>query len=240
MKKLSLLVILIMLIVLAIGCNKPVPEEEDNPLPTSTGLGEPTTPVEPGTVPAAPDGTETAPGGEGPVAPGADSASTMKRDTANLPADVKQGAQLPTFTFPLLAGGEGNIEDYIGKPLMLNFWGIDCPPCKEELPEFVKYYDKYKGEGLEIVSLNIDSTPEEQTEFLKTQPMPWVTGYDKAGLFKKWGYRGIPTTIFVDPKGVVIEIHLGGMTLEDMEALKPKLFGEATPAAPAKPAGPTG
>jgi thiol-disulfide isomerase/thioredoxin len=241
MKKLLLLVICIMLVVLALGCNKPAPEEDDSALPTSTGIGQPATPAEPGTVPAAPNGTETAPpAGEGTVAPGAEGTSSTKRDTATLPTDIKQGAQLPTFTFPLLAGGDGNIEDYIGKPLMLNFWGIDCPPCKEELPEFVKYYDKYNSEGLQIVSLNIDSTPEEQQAFLKTQPMPWVTGYDKAGLFKKWGYRGIPTTIFVDPKGVVIEVHLGGMTLDDMEALKPKLFGEAAPAAPAKPAGPTG
>ncbi len=230
MKKLSLIIVCIMLLALSLGCNKAEPVEDDNPLPTSTGLGQPATPAEHGTVPATPDGNGTIPpaGSESPIAPEQGASSTpQKRDTTNLPTGVKQGAQLPTFTFPLLAGGEGNIEDYIGKPLMLNFWGIDCPPCKEELPEFVKYYDKYKGEGLEIVSLNIDSTPEEQKAFLKTQPMPWVTGYDKDGLFKKWGYRGIPTTIFVDPTGTVIEIHLGGMTLNDLEAIKPRLFGEA-------------
>ena len=240
MKKLSLLVICVMLVVLAIGCNKPAPEEEDNPLPASTGLGDTATPAEPGAVPATPDGTQTAPGGEGPVAPGADGASTAKRDTANLPTDIKIGQQLPTFSVTLLDGSTRSIEDFVGKPLMINFWGIKCPPCKEELPGLVEYYNKYKPQGLEIVSLNIDSTPEAQIEFIKTQPMPWITGTDKEGLFKKWGYRGIPTTIFVDAKGNVLEDHKGGMTMEYMEGMKAKLFGEAAPVAPVKPAGPTG
>lgn len=223
MKKVLLLIACIMLLALTLGCNQPAQEGDDNPLPTSTGLGQPTEPA----TPATPDGTIAAPAGEGPVAPGAEGAPATKRDTASLPTDVKQGAQLPTFSFPLLAGGEGNIEDYIGKPIMLNFWGIDCPPCIAELPEFVKYYERHKAEGLEIISLNVDSTPEEQKEFMKTQPMPWVAGYDREGLFKKWGYRGIPTTIFVDPTGTVIEIKLGAMTESDLEAIKPRLFGQA-------------
>jgi thiol-disulfide isomerase/thioredoxin len=243
MRVLLLTVIGVVIALLLLGCNKPQPEEEDNTLPQSTGLGQ-QTPAQPGTVAATP-GTDAATpaSGQGPLALAAGTSAGQPRDKASLPTDIKAGQQLPTFSITTLDGTTRSIEDFIGKPLMVNFWGIDCPPCKAELPEIVKYYNKYNPQGLEIVSLNVDSTPEEQLEFMKTQPMPWITASDKEGLFKKWGYRGIPTTIFVDAKGVVLEVHLGGMNMDYLEGMKAKLFGEAAPAgpvAPAKPAGPTG
>jgi thiol-disulfide isomerase/thioredoxin len=220
-----------------IACPKTPPAEDEGALPTSTGIGD-KAPAEPGTVQ-----TPIAPAGEqGPLAPGAETPTAQKRDTATLPTDTVVGKQLPTFEVTLLDGSKRSIEDFIGKPLMVNFWGINCPPCKAELPELVKFYDKYKPQGLEIVSLNTDSTPAEQIEFMKAQPMPWITASDVEGLFKKWGNKGIPTTYFVDPTGVILEIHKGGMNMDYMEQMKAKLFGEAAPGpvAPANPAGPTG
>jgi len=237
MRILQIMLVCCFVAALLIACPKAQPEEDDNSLPTSTGLGDNAAPAEPGTVqtPVTP-----AAGEQGPVAPG-ETSTAQKRDTSSLPTDVKARQQLPTFSLTLLDGTTRSIEDFIGKPVMVNFWGIDCPPCKAELPEIVKFYEKYKPQGLEIVSLNVDSTPEEQQEFMKTQPMPWITATDKDGLFKKWGYRGIPTTIFVDAEGNVVEIHLGGMNMDYMEQMKAKLFGEAAPGpvAPDKPAGPT-
>ena len=149
------------------------------------------------------------------------------RDISSLPTKIEVGKQLPTFSFPTIDEKEHSIEEFIGKPLIINFWGINCPPCREEFPEFVKFYKKYKVEGLEIITLNVDSSLDEQRKFLEHQEMPWVVGSDDSEMFRKWNYRFIPTSILVDPNGTIVDEHVGGMSLDDLENLRPNLFGES-------------
>ncbi|OGK11730.1 MAG: hypothetical protein A2Y63_00230 [Candidatus Riflebacteria bacterium RBG_13_59_9] len=185
---------------LALACNPPVETDEEAPLPKSTGLAQPEQPAQP---------------------------ANLRRDTASLPVKVTPGEQLPTFTFLTMDEKERSIEEFIGKPLMVNFWGVNCPPCRAEFPEFVEFYKKNKAEGLEIVTLNVDSSLDKQRDFLKQQEMPWVLGTDQDGkLFRKWGYRGIPTTIFVDSGGVVIDVQIGGMSRAQLDSMKSRLFQE--------------
>ena len=202
----------------ALACNPQVETEDETPLPSTTGLTADDQPAEvtPAETPAE-EGTEQAAGGEIPSG----------RDVSSLPTKIEVGKQLPTFSFPTIDEKQHSIEEFIGKPLLINFWGINCPPCREEFPEFVTFYKKYKGKGLEIVTLNVDSSLDQQRKFLEHQEMPWVVGSDDSELFRKWNYRFIPTSILVDPTGTVVDEHVGGMTLDDLENLRPVLFGES-------------
>ena len=201
-----------------LACNPPADTEDETPLPAATGLAADdqaaeVTPVE---VPVE-EGTEQS----------ADEDETAGRDISNLPTKIEVGNQLPTFSFATIDEKEHSIEEFIGKPLIINFWGINCPPCRVEIPELVKFYKKYKKRGVEIITLNVDSSLDKQRKFLEHQEMPWVLGYDQAQLFRKWNYRFIPTSILVDPSGTVVDEHIGRMDLAVLEEKKGDLFGES-------------
>ena len=48
------------------------------------------------------------------------------------------------------------LSDYKGKPVLVNFWGTFCPPCKEEMPDLQKMYDKWKSQGVVFLEVNVD------------------------------------------------------------------------------------
>lgn len=74
-----------------------------------------------------------------------------------------------------------------------------------------------------MLSIAYKDTKEDLEEFWKEQEMPWLHALDDR-LFKLWGFKGVPTTIFVDPKGKVLEIRLGAMKLKELEEFSEKLF----------------
>ena len=61
----------------------------------------------------------------------------------------------PDFTLATTTGELVSMSDLRGKVILLNFWGTWCGPCRMELPDFVKLYDKYNKDGLEIVGITI-------------------------------------------------------------------------------------
>jgi thiol-disulfide isomerase/thioredoxin len=67
----------------------------------------------------------------------------------------EKGAMAPDFLLEDLEGGELRLSDLRGQPLIINFWATWCAPCRKEMPQFVEAYDKHKGEGLEIVAVNL-------------------------------------------------------------------------------------
>jgi thiol-disulfide isomerase/thioredoxin len=219
MKPLACSIAVLLIALLSLGCNPPVDTEDETSLPATTGLTPDDQSAE-----VTPD--EAPPDEEQPQER-ADAAEPAGRDTAALPAKVEVGEQLPTFSFPTIDEKQHSIEEFIGKPLIINFWGINCPPCREEFPEFVKFYEKYKRKGLEIITLNVDSSLSEQRAFLQHQEMPWILGTDDSELFQKWNYRFIPTSIFVNPAGTVVDVHTGGMDLVQLEEKKGEFFGES-------------
>lgn len=200
-----LALLLLMLPLVAGGCNPPAQPQDESALPGVAG--------------------GTKPGQSAPA--DASTAEPAVRDPARLPAKPAIGEQLPTFTFKTLDGEEKSIEEFIGEPLLLNFWRIQCPPCKAELPEFVKFYRQYQERNLEIITLNTADTAQQHREFMEEQEMPWVLGYEAGELADEWGLQGVPTTLVVDRSGLVLEVKLGRMSPEELEQVANLLFGES-------------
>ena len=124
------------------------------------------------------DGGGETPDGSNGEAPGDDNGDTEQPSTPedgndegddnDTDTDVKfeVGSKCPSYTLPLLDGsGSVNIEDFIGKKVVINFWGVWCGPCKQELPDFNRIASEYEDE---IVILTIHSTfaKEEVTQYV--------------------------------------------------------------------------
>ena len=92
--------------------------------------------------------------------------------------------------------------EYVGRqPVVINFWGTWCPPCRQEIPELVKLYDEYSPRGIEMVSLAVRDEPEKVISFANEHDMNWKMWMGSNELAYKYDIKGVPTTIFIDSNG---------------------------------------
>jgi thiol-disulfide isomerase/thioredoxin len=111
-----------------------------------------------------------------------------------------------------------DLSDWVGRqPVVINFWGTWCPPCRREIPGLIRLYDEYRGRGIEIVSLAIErrAGPAQVKQFTQQAGMKWVqlmANEDVARNFRLTG--SVPTTIFFDANGREVARHIGARTYD--------------------------
>ncbi|EXX84788.1 thiol-disulfide oxidoreductase [Paenibacillus darwinianus] len=135
------------------------------------------------------------------------------------------GGKPPEFELAAMDGSVQKLSDYKGRPLVINFWGTFCPPCVKEMPEFQRQYVKWKGEGLEILAINLSEDDITVTNFLKRFNLDYQILRDRDRQTEKaYGVRQYPTTFFVKPNGEIKEIFIGGMTEAAIDERITELF----------------
>lgn len=120
------------------------------------------------------------------------------------------GEDAPDFELPLLDSQAGVISDRTlrlsdlkGSPVVINFWAAWCAPCRAETPLLVETYEKYKGQGVQFLGVDIwtrGENAESATGFLREFNVPYPTGPDINGtIFPAYAgaFPGIPTTVFI-------------------------------------------
>ena len=124
--------------------------------------------------------------------------------------EAKQGALAPDFLLPKLDGGDLRLSDLRGKAVIVNLWATWCTPCRKEMPQFVAAYDRYKGEGLEIVAVNVQESASIIRPFAADFGMEFPVVLDKRGSVSD-SYRliGLPMTYFIDRDGVIRSVFQG-------------------------------
>lgn len=130
--------------------------------------------------------------------------------------------------FSDLAGIRQPLSKWRGKVLVVNFWATWCPPCREEIPEFVKLQTKYGAQGLQFVGIAIDETAKVQafSDQMGINYPVLVGDLDAVALSQATGNRlgGLPYTVIVDRSGKIAATELGGLSTTKLEAtLKPLL-----------------
>lgn len=148
------------------------------------------------------------------------SAATGQSAPVSGPASGPAGQPLvaPNFTVYNAAGDEVQLEDFLGQPVVLNFWASWCPPCKDEMPAFERAYTEL---GEEVHFLMVDMTDgSRETQALGqayideqgyTFPVYFDTEMDAAITY---GVRSIPTTVFINSAGQVVAAQQGALTEE--------------------------
>lgn len=139
---------------------------------------------------------------------------------------IRVGAAAPNVRFVGLNGQEMTITQYKGHPLWLNFFATWCVPCKSEMPQIQRYYDKNKSKGL--IVLGIDQQEEAHTvkafaQGLKLKLPLFLDGGDGT---LAYDVSSIPKSVFVDKEGVVREIYVGQMTKAAMREALAKILGD--------------
>lgn len=114
------------------------------------------------------------------------------------------------FTLKGLDGKEVKLSSLKGKVVVLDYWATWCPPCVRALPEINELFHSKKDAGVEVFAINVGEDQATVKRFLtsKQLDLPVLLDADEAA-FKKLGINGIPTTVIVNPDGVVHKVFVG-------------------------------
>ncbi len=147
------------------------------------------------------------------------------------PPDSPSAADtLPGFVLAQATGGEADIRDYLGKPMVLNFWATWCPPCLREIPLLVDLHRRH-ADQIQVVGVAIDRL-EPVLEFMARLEVeyPVLVGeqdaMQAAGLFGD-AFVGLPFTVFTDADGQILGVHTGEIHAEDLQPIEAALLALA-------------
>jgi cytochrome c biogenesis protein CcmG, thiol:disulfide interchange protein DsbE len=110
--------------------------------------------------------------------------------------------------------GEGAQLGALRGPMIVNVWGSWCAPCVEEIPHFVRFYEKAKG-VVQLVGVNVEEANLEDAEkFVVNNGITWPNLYDSDGRSRQYFGMGVPVTWFIAADGDVVYKHIGVINSE--------------------------
>ncbi len=111
-----------------------------------------------------------------------------------------------------------NLDEYKGNLILLNFWATWCAPCKEELPSLDLLQDNKKLINFKIFPINVGQENIEKTSnFFNDMEIKNLEIYFDSSitLAKKFGLRGIPTSILINKEGLEFARIIGSIDFMD-------------------------
>jgi thiol-disulfide isomerase/thioredoxin len=126
----------------------------------------------------------------------------------------------PNFDLETLYGGSVRLSSLRGRPVFLNFWATWCEPCLRELPAFVDFMAEQPEGGPVILAVNSGEPAARIEAFLAEQGIkgiPILLDLDYS-VSTAYGADRIPMTFVIDAAGVVREMHVGELKLDDLRA----------------------
>lgn len=133
--------------------------------------------------------------------------------TGGLAPSPREGFPAPDFTLPSLQGDEVTLSALRGQVVIINLWTSWCPPCREEMPAIEQIYGQYRDRGLEVLAVNSTFQDDESAAatFVKELGLTFPVLLDRDGaVSRRYQLQALPTTFFVNRRGVIHDVVLGG------------------------------
>jgi cytochrome c biogenesis protein CcmG/thiol:disulfide interchange protein DsbE len=128
------------------------------------------------------------------------------------------GDPAPAVGGPTLDGSRFDLASLVGHPVLINFWGPSCVPCREEFPLLAAKLAQHAPDGFAVIGVLTDDPVEPARDFATRYHASWPTVIDPDEQIKA-AYRVIarPQSYFVDASGIVRSIQVGELTDADFE-----------------------
>lgn len=109
-------------------------------------------------------------------------------------------------------GGSVTLSEFRGKsPVVVNFWAVWCGPCRTEMPALNSVYERYEGQGLVVLGVDMGAVaPEQARAFLGEVGVRYAVGVpESTRVGPDYGVTGLPTTVFVARDGTLLSRWVG-------------------------------
>jgi len=125
-------------------------------------------------------------------------------------------------------GGTLLMQEFQGKPLLINFWATWCPPCIEELPLIDAFYNRNKSKSLQVIGLAVDQ-PSMVRRYLTQKPLSFpvgLAGFNGTELGRTLGNAQsvLPFSVIFDAKGRLLAQKAGKLEQSDLDAWLKKVI----------------
>jgi thiol-disulfide isomerase/thioredoxin len=145
----------------------------------------------------------------------------------------------PQFSLvSLFSGKQLRLSDYRGKVVLLDFWATWCDSCRKEIPDFVRFQDKYRDQGFQVIGVSADKSTEKVRDFYQRLVMNYpVAMCDKFTRDLYGGLSALPTTFLIGRDGRVYQRVVGApVNLSGFERQIETLLTAKAPPVEGKPA----
>jgi thiol-disulfide isomerase/thioredoxin len=130
---------------------------------------------------------------------------------------------LPSMSLSALDGTEVDVADYQGIPTVINFWATWCPPCRREMPMLASVARSVEDARFLIVNQGEDRGEVENYLAAENFQIPNILLDPQQRLGAHFGIRGLPTTLFFDSSGELVDYHFGELSKAGLQDYLEKL-----------------
>jgi thiol-disulfide isomerase/thioredoxin len=125
----------------------------------------------------------------------------------------------PTWNLTTLDGKPISPADFKGKVLVIDFWATWCPPCVHEIPGYIEFQKKHRGEKVVIIGLSLDEiSAADVKKFADAKGINYPVAIAPQELLTQFAsVEGIPATFVVDRDGKLRFMKVGSAPIEDLE-----------------------
>ncbi|MDQ6627761.1 MAG: TlpA family protein disulfide reductase [Pseudomonadota bacterium] len=129
--------------------------------------------------------------------------------SAAVPA-IAPSATAPDFTLRTMTGPNLRLGEQRGRVVMVNFWATWCGPCREEMPQLNRLYERYKAAGFVLLGVNVDEDSRKAAEVAAKLGVTFPVLLDSDKIVSKlYDLNTMPSTVIIDREGKVRYVHRG-------------------------------
>jgi thiol-disulfide isomerase/thioredoxin len=137
---------------------------------------------------------------------------------------------VPELTMPDLGGKPKALRDFLGHPLIINFWATWCAPCRREIPLLQQLRRAYQGDGLVVVGIAVDFRTA-VADYVRRQPIdyPLLIGEDSGlAAAEQFGMQTVlPFSVFADAQGRIVALKIGELHRDEADYILTTMRGLA-------------
>ncbi|MDO8536226.1 MAG: TlpA disulfide reductase family protein [Candidatus Omnitrophota bacterium] len=131
---------------------------------------------------------------------------------------IEIGEKAPDFSLTDINGNTVSLSSFNGKVVILDFFASWCPPCKQEIPDFIELEKSYGDKGFAMIGVALVNAGEAK-EFAGNMGINYPVLVDDGKVSESYGpIRSIPTTFVIDKSGKIVKMYIGYRAKEAFEA----------------------